>query len=306
MILPKLCPLNLQRCLGVLTLGDHAKEVALLLHHQKLVNDVGIEELTQSLCSGTGVFKHEVLLLKLQDIVKAYLVENPKEQTLIKKVSLFSTCNTRIAPKTVQVVKVCHNRDPTYGNNLKESKYFPGLFLVYFYQIERYFYCGVNAVKFEGACNVTYYFSPGSKPTEPVDMIGIQNKSDDLFLILFHILSGKIHNIEGTPGTNLTIPKIVKLFKPFFTWMTADKLYKYISKHCSKLHTKQSAKKSIGTNNSDKKVSTVENTPTKPKATPEFAARKAAKVSPCRCLILTVVVIYIKNNLYSFVTSIRQ
>ena len=131
MILSKLCPLDLECYLGILTLGDHAKEVALLLHHQHLADDMGINELTQSICSGLKVTKHKAIILKLQDMVKEYLIENPNPPTLLKKGYLVSTRITKIAPKKDHVVKVCHSRDITYGNILKESKNFPGLFLVY-------------------------------------------------------------------------------------------------------------------------------------------------------------------------------
>ena len=283
MILPKLRPLNLEHYQGILSLGDHAKEVALLLHHQHLADDVGIEELTQSISSDSKITKHEAIITKLKDMVKEYISKNPKPPTLLKQGCLVSTKNAKIAPRTERVVNVRHSRDITFGNILKESEYFPGLFLVYFYQIERYFYCGDKVIKFEGNCDVTHRFLPGTQPTKHAEMIGIQNKSDDSFLILFHILNGKIHNIEGPPGTNLTIPQIVKLFKPFFSWMTTDKLYKFISKHRSKSHTKQSAKRSIGVNTTDTTASTTLDTPTKLSkqvTTSEFGAREPRKVSP--------------------------
>ena len=289
MILPKLCPLNLERYFGILTLDEHAKEVALLLHHQNLADDVSIEELTKSLSSNSGVVKHEDLLIKLQNMVRTYVEENPNPPTLIKQGCLVSSRSARIAPKTAHVVKVRHSRDPTFGNVLKQSEYFPALFLIYFYQIDRYLYCSSNVIKFETGCEATHRFSPGMKPSEHADLVGIKNKSDDSFLILFHILNGKIHNIEGPPGTNLTIPEIVKLFKPFFNWMTEDKLYKFISKHRSKSHTKQSSKKSITTNNNTSNNNNAGNidstsiTPTKPKAKTVFAARESVEVTPGTC-----------------------
>lgn len=140
---------------------------------------------------------------------------------------------SKIAPKTATVAKVCHSRDITYGYVLKESEYFPSLYLVYFYQIDCYFYCSDTVVTFEGDCEVTHCFSPGTKATKPGDMIQVQNKSDDSFLILFHILNGKIHNSVGPPGRNISISQIVKLLQPFFHWMTTDKkLYKFVNKHC--------------------------------------------------------------------------
>ena len=280
MIVPRLRPLDLARYLGVLTLGDHAKEVALLLRHQKLAEDVGIDELTESLQSGSKVTKHDALLLKLQDMVKAFIEENPTPHSLRKKGCLVSTRNARIAPKTEKVVKVRHSRDVTFGNVLKQSEYFPDLYLVYFYQIERYFYITDNVVKFEGDCEVTHSFSD---PTKRGTMVQVQNKSDDSFLILFHILNGKIHNNVGPPGTNLTIPQIVKLFQPFFTWMTADKLYKFVAKHRSKSHTKATEMKSIGTGNNNTVA-----TPTKPKDSTTDDVSLAKKVTPGMCHIYHV------------------
>ena len=274
MIIPKLRPLDLARYLGILTLGDHAKEVALLLRHQNLADDVGIEELTESLQDGSKVSKHDAILLKLQEMVQAYFEENPNPISLLKKGCKVSTRNARIAPKTEKVVKVRHAREVTYGNVLKQSEYFPYLFLVYFYQIERYFYVTDKVVKFEGDCKVTHTFSNTSNPGTLVE---IQNKSDDSFLILFHILNGKIHNNVGPPGTNLTIPEIVKLFQPFFTWMTADKLYKFVNKHRTKSHTKSTEMKSIGTNSKDTST-----TPSKSNNHTTDVSSLPRKVSPGR------------------------
>ena len=58
---------------------------------------------------------------------------------LLKKGSLVSTHNARIAQKSDKVVKVCHSRDVAYDNVLKENEYFPSFFLVYFYQIDCYY-----------------------------------------------------------------------------------------------------------------------------------------------------------------------
>ena len=273
MIIPKLRPLDLTRYLGILTLGDHAKEVALLLRHQNLAEDVGLKELTESLNNGSKVTKHDELLVKLQEMVKSYYEENPNPPSLLKKGCLVSTRNARIAPKTANVVKVRHSRDVTYGNVLKQSEYFPHLFLIYFYQIERYFYTTDTVVKFLGDCDVTHHFGPVSKLNKPNEMIQVQNKSDDSFLILFHILNGKIHNNVGPPGTNLSIPQIVKLFQPFFPWMTTDKLYKFVSKHRSKSHTPLTESKSIGSSVS---------TPSKSEQSNADSKTTSTKVTPGR------------------------
>ena len=71
--------------------------------------------------------------------------------TVIHKDALMSTSDAKIAPMSENVKQHRHSREPTHGNVLKESDFFPGFYLVYFFEVKKYFYCTENVIKLECA-----------------------------------------------------------------------------------------------------------------------------------------------------------
>ena len=193
---------------------------------------------------------HNFLLLKLRKKIREMkLARTDPTYSPFAPGCLASTRHRLIAPLSGKKVKERDSRQRVFGNVMKESDYFPGYWLVHFYDMGRYYFVSENRLKFECSYG-NHQTIGGSIECNNIELQKVQQIQEDQDMILFHILSSKIHRNPGYLKSS--IAEVIKVFSKHFPWMTHNKIQRYISKCRAEIKAKEAKKKSKSSSKKDK------------------------------------------------------
>ena len=230
---------------GVLKPSQHADSVSDLLLVQPFVNKNQNND-----SSEFSPNYHNFLLLKLRKKIRAMkLARTDPMYSPFSMGCLASTRHRLIAPLSGKKVKERDSRQRVFGNVMKESDYFPGYWLVHFYDLGRYYYVSEDRLKFECSSG-NHQTIGGSIDSNNIELQKVQKVTEDQDMILFHILSSKIHRNPGYLKSSIT--ELVKVFSKHFPWMTHYKIQNYITKCRAELKSKEAKNKRKQSMNNDK------------------------------------------------------
>ena len=107
---------------------------------------------------------------------------------------------------------------------IRESEYFPGYWLVHYFNLRKYYYCIERVIKFvcDGAPDHYVTKTPdGRSVARPITY-----SKYDQDLILGQILNAKMYK---TPGHDrVTLNQLVEMFKPTYPWLDLNHMNRFL------------------------------------------------------------------------------
>ena len=134
---------------GSMTRHEHAVMVMKLLSEQHFDNHTWVANAHEDQADILPTVQ-EYLLKQLRDIVKETESKKPNQFSILSCLicpgTLVTTCHIKIAP--LGYIKIeRHVRQEVYGNVISESEYFPGFWLIDFYNLKRFDYVATHFLK---------------------------------------------------------------------------------------------------------------------------------------------------------------
>lgn len=227
---------SLNQFKGSMTRHEHAVMVTKLLKAQSFDNPPWAQDGNPDDAEISPTVQ-ETLLRKLRFLVKEHQSKNPQQHSillssLIQPGTLVTTHNANIAPLgPVKVSRhVCYEE---YGNMISESKYFPGYWLVNFYNLKQFDYVASSFLKYVSSASVTKRYKSPKTSGGVLEWEDVQTKANNRDLIILCILNSKIHCSEGS--IDMSVSAIANLFSRYFPFMTQNKIQQFVNKYCAKI-----------------------------------------------------------------------
>ena len=224
---------------GVMTMEEHAKCVASLLEAQNFSYDENCShssssrsnetKLTTTLTVDATTWKDKVtyrdlLLLQLRQKIEKDKARRINRNTLFSPGAHVYTYSKKVCELSDEVVNYRCSRKKACGNVMRESEYFPGYWLVHYFNLQKYYYCTERVIKFVCDSAPDHYVTKtpdGRSVARPITY-----SKHDQDLILGQILNAKMYK---TPGHDrVTLTQLVDMFKPTYPWLDLNRMNRFL------------------------------------------------------------------------------
>lgn len=233
----KLRFIPLDRYKGVLTPAVHSQLVKELLEAQDYSSNSNseTEEVIESSSSSHSDHKRndwlqpmthrDLLLLKLRQKIRKQVQRRRNRTSLFQVGCYVYTTSALIAPLSDEPVESRCTRKKMAGTVVKESAYFPGIWLVYFFSLQKYYYCAENVIKFVSPTDPTNQITKLHDNKLTSRPIGINKGDQDL--VMSYILNSKMYK---TPGHRMhSVKNLCSTFKAQYPWLTVNKMNNFLA-----------------------------------------------------------------------------
>ena len=164
----------------------------------------------------------DVLLGRYRKKIEMLEARSENRTTFFKPGYMVFTRSSKIADLSVLPVNACKTRIKTLGTVIKESAYFPGFWLVYFFGVQKYYYCNERVVTFMDPSKPSHKLSKSYSNKLLISEVSV-NKEDEEFIMTL-LLSSKMFKNVPSEGKQLSFEQIATKSKPEYNWINANKL----------------------------------------------------------------------------------